>query len=439
MDSEWVKQQWQGAELGDERLTQRAIKIGEACLARPDGSLPKKFVTWADTKAAYRFFDAEEVSHESLQETHNRNVIELASKLEGIVLFIQDGSELIYNTHKSTYGLGPTADAFGQGIMIHTALAVSWENEREPEVLGIAKQTAWIRPEEKKKQQEEKESEVWLKTLEEIGRPPDGRRWVSVGDRGNDIYEYFLGAKKSGWESVVRVKHDRTIIVEGEKQKLKIWIRRLKHEAEYELELRSRGEKLGRKAKIQVSWGEAKLIAPQGKTGEEIGVTYIRAYDPEDRELEWILVTTMKVKNVQEVVKIVRMYEQRWVIEEYHKCLKTGCKIEEAQLKTGKRLLALLGMLGVVATQLLRLRDASRKSPGKPAEVLVTPEIIEIIKRKFKLEGEINLKEIWRRIAMMGGFLGRKFDGNPGWQTIWAGWLRLQDMLEGMALAKNCG
>ena len=73
------------------------------------------------------------------------------------------------------------------------------------------------------------------------------------------------------------------------------------------------------------------------------------------------------------------------------------------------------------------------------AKEVVEKEIIEIVKIKYKLSGEINLKELWRRIAMMGGFLGRRSDGNPGWQTIWAGWLRIQDMLAGMAMAKNCG
>jgi hypothetical protein len=110
-----------------------------------------------------------------------------------------------------------------------------------------------------------------------------------------------------------------------------------------------------------------------------------------------------------------------------------------AQLKTGKRLLALLGILGIVATQLLKLRDLSRQQPDRLAEELVAKEVVNIVKSKYKLVGEINLKELWRRIAMMGGFLGRKSDGKPGWQTIWKGWLRIQDMLEGMAMVKNCG
>lgn len=291
----------------------------------------------------------------------------------------------------------------------------------------------------KDKEQEEKESQIWLNTLKDIGRPPDGSRWVSVGDRGNDIYDYVLGAVNEGWELVVRAKHDRTVLVNGEKKRLKAWIRSLEPGADYELDLRSRGDKFSRIAKLKVSWGKVLMMPPNSKTGKAIPVTYVRAYDPEDEDLEWILVTTLNVDSAEDALTVVQIYEQRWIIEEYHKCLKTGCRIEDAQLRTGKRLLALLGILGVIATQLLKLRDLSRQQPNRLAEEVVAKEIVAIVKSKYKLEGEMNLKELWRRIAMMGGFLGRKSDGNPGWQTIWKGWLRIQDMLAGMAMVKNCG
>ncbi len=442
MNREWIEKQWQGAELGDKRLTKRAVKIALACLETPDGSLPKKFGSWGDTKGAYRFFDSDEVSHEALQKVHNENVIQTASITQQMVLFIQDGSELIYNTHKCTHGLGPTADAFGQGIMFHTSLAVEWTRNNHPFVIGVAKQTAWIRPEhsdyKKNKEQEEKESQVWLNTLKDIGGPPPGSQWVSVGDRGNDIYDYVVGAVNEGWDLVVRAKHDRTVQVDGEKKRLKAWIRGLEPRGDYKLNLRARGDKFSRIAELKVAWGQALMQPPQGKKGESIPITYVRAYDPEDEDLEWILVTTLKVDSEEDALTVVQIYEQRWIIEEYHKCLKTGCRIEDAQLRTGKRLLALLGVLGVVATQLLQLRDLSRRQPETPAKEVVEKEIIEIVKRKYKLSGEISLKELWRRIAMMGGFLGRRSDGNPGWQTIWAGWLRIQDMLAGMAMVKNC-
>jgi len=340
-------------------------------------------------------------------------------------------------------GLGPTADAFGQGIMFHTCLAAERSKDAPPVTIGIAKQTAWIRPElseeTKSNDQKEKESLVWLNTLKAIGRPPVNSRWISVGDRGNDIYEYISGATKESWDYALRAKHNRTILVNDEKKRLHQWVRSLEPNGEYKLDLRARGAKFSRQAKLKIAWGEAVMQPPNGKQGKVVGVTYVRAYDPGDEGLEWILVTSLKVNSAEDALEIVQIYEQRWIIEEYHKCLKTGCRIEDAQLKTGKRLLALLDILGVVATQLLKLRDLSRQEPDRLAKEIVENEIVDIVKKRFKLTGEISLKELWRRIAMMGGFLGRKSDGSPGWQTIWKGWLRIQDMLEGMAMGKSCG
>lgn len=89
MTAAWVRKQWEGADFGDQRLTQRAIKIGQACLERPDLSLPKKCRTWANTKGAYRFFNSNKVSHEELQKVHSQNTISDSKKTEGTVLFIQ--------------------------------------------------------------------------------------------------------------------------------------------------------------------------------------------------------------------------------------------------------------------------------------------------------------------------------------------------------------
>jgi hypothetical protein len=360
-----------------------------------------------------------------------------------MVLFIQDGSELIYNKHPCTHGLGPTADAYGQGIMFHTCLAVEWSENTPPVTIGVAKQTPWIRPEPsektKKDNQKDKESQVWLDTLKAIGKPPTDSRWVSVGDRGNDIYEYVVGATDDGWDYVLRAKHDRTLLVGSEKKRLHSWIRSLEPKGEYNLNLRARGEKFSRQAELKIAWGEAIMLPPNGKKGEEVKITYVRAYDPEDEDLEWILVTSLKVILAEDALRIVQIYEQRWIIEEYHKCLKTGCRIEDAQLRTGKRLLVLLGILGVVAVQLLTLRDMSRQQPDRLAEEVIEKDLIDIVRNRYALTGDITLKEFWRRVAMIGGFLGRKSDGYPGWQTIWEGWLRIQDMLTGMAIVKRCG
>jgi hypothetical protein len=42
---------------------------------------------------------------------------------------------------------------------------------------------------------------------------------------------------------------------------------------------------------------------------------------------------------------------------------------------------------------------------------------------------EKSLREFWRNVARIGGFVGGKSEGEPGWQAfIWKGWLGVLEM-----------
>ena len=112
--------------------------------------------------------------------------------------------------------------------------------------------------------------------------------------------------------------------------------------------------------------------------------------------------------------------------------------MEEAQLRAADHLMNLFGILGIIATQLLQLRDLSRIRGSEPAEIHVDKMSVKLIEKVYRLTIPLTVKEFWRRVAMLGGFLGRKSDGNPGWQTIWYGWLRLRDMCRGAELVGCC-
>ena len=130
-----------------------------------------------------------------------------------------------------------------------------------------------------------------------------------------------------------------------------------------------------------------------------------------------------------DALQVIRYYEKRWLIEEYHKCLKTGCALETRQLETAGGLEALLGFLAIIAVRLLQLREASRQHPEAPARHYVAPELMTTVQRYLKLPpGDLTLRQFWRAVARLGGFLARKSDGDPGWQTLWRGWLKLQDL-----------
>lgn len=124
---------------------------------------------------------------------------------------------------------------------------------------------------------------------------------------------------------------------------------------------------------------------------------------PDVDALEWILFTTVPITTETSALTQVDWYSVRWVIEEYHKCLKTGCAVEQRQLTTAVPQL----MLKVLVTK-LRLPNT-----------------------------KLTYCEFWRALARLGGFIGRKSDGNPGWQTLWRGWSRLQDFCWGASVANG--
>ena len=428
MNSRWIYEQFVDVNMNDARLQKRAVEIAQACAEHPEKSLPERFENWAGQKAAYRFFSNPKATHQTLQQPHYREVLERARWSEELVLFIQDGSELLFNSHQWTHGLGPTSDGAGNGLMFHSSLVAKYHESKETEILGLSYQEAWVRPEEKSID-DLKESTVWLRTLEKSGRPR--KNWVSVGDRGNDIYDFLHGAISMGWNFVVRARHDRTVEIDGVQARLFTWIRQQTSKCKSTLFVKAKGQEFSDEVTLEISWDKAMLLPPGKKSSlKKKEVTYVRAWCPERPKLEWLLITNLPVENEEDARRIIEIYRRRWLIEDYHKALKTGCRIEDNQLKQASRILALFGMVGVIATKLLAMREYCRLSPTMQVEKAIPKRWIMLIEQRFGVKLE-TVKDFWRCLARLGGFIERKSDGEPGWQTIWKGYTRLQDMMWG--------
>ena len=432
MKEQWIHEQFSKIDVGDARLQKRAVDVAIGCAERPEESLAGRFEEWADLKASYRFFSNPKITHQALQQPHYVQVLEKACYSEELVLFIQDGSELLFNSHPWTHGLGPTADSNGNGLMFHSCLVAKYYDEsEETKILGLGYQEAWVRPEKKSKADKSKESEVWLRTLKKMGPPKTN--WVTVGDRANDIYDFLHNANRLGWKYVIRARHDRKVEIDGKETRLFSWIRQLTANCTSKLYVKARGEEISGEVTLEITWVKTKLFPP-GSTevgGEE--VTYIRVWCSERPGLEWLLITNLAINNKEDALKVVRIYRRRWLIEDYHKAVKTGFRIEDTQLKQASRILALFGMIGVIATQLLAIREHCRLCPATPVEEKIPVGWITLVERHLKVKLK-SVRDFWRALARMGGFIGRKSDGEPGWQTIWKGCKRLQDMLLGADL-----
>jgi hypothetical protein len=342
--------------------------------------------------------------------------------------------------------------------MLHNTLAV--DPTGKGEVLGLANQQLFcrdgLRPEETRTQRKnrERESQIWLKSVEAVGRSASGSRRVHVCDRGADVFELFDVCRRVEVDFVIRMVQDRCCAAGHEapasSDHLKPWVRTLPSAAERKLELRRRPQRQPRDVRLQTAYRAVTIFPPwldRTKAKPWQGWV-VRVWEPDtpagEEPIEWILLTTIAVESPEQAWTIGHWYSLRWLIEEYHKCLKTGCKVEERQMETRLRLEACIGFLTIVAVRLLQLKLWARNEPERPATTCASPMHVQVLAAYWKkTRATLTAGEFWRDVARLGGFLARKRDGDPGWLTLWRGWQKLDAMTLGAAIAQsgvlNCG
>jgi hypothetical protein len=437
----------------------------------PMGSIPKQMGGQAAAKATYRFLESAKTSYEQLMVPHVTQTREEMQE-KNRMLLIQDMTEIDYTHHPQTQGLGPIGNGSHHGYLLQSVLAVDPEKK---EVLGLATQEPFLRqpaPEgetsTQRKKRKQKESEVWLRQVREIGMAPPGCQWIHVGDRGSDIFAFLRECLKFGCDFLVRVKHDRRVDLlidqaetalpkgarrhgaqrpagTGEPQHLFEVVRSWSSLGERTLHLDGNHKRKERDAHLKVSWGTLRLWPPDGEAGKgesPLVVTVVRTWEPDppqgEEALEWLLLTSVSVENEEQAWERVEWYRMRWIVEDYHQCLKTGCQIEARHVQTYEGLRTVLGFLAPLAVRLLQLRSAARAQPDQPAQDVLPKEVVQVVAHLAHVApSRLTVQKCWHRIAQAGGFLGRKGDGEPGWKTLWLGWLYIQTLLEGIHLASQ--
>ncbi len=468
---EWAVMTYGSVMLGDQRRTERSVQVARALGRQPTASLPAQLGSHAATKAAYRLCESAQVSYENLMRPHLEQTKEQMQQ-RGRVLLMQDMTEVDYQHHPHTSGLGPIGNGTHQGYLLQTVLAVEPTSQQ---VLGIAAQEAFLRqpapPGETSAQREKRahrESEVWQRQVQHIGAAPEGCEYIHVGDRGSDIFAFLRECLKQGCGFEVRVKHDRrvdlrvedaeTLLPPGARrhgtqrpagqvgaQHLFEVVRSWPEQGRRTLKLDGNQKRKGREAELCISWGKLRLWPPDGEAGKgerPLVVTVVRTWEPHPPEgvqaLEWLLVTSVETESEAHAWERVEWYRLRWIAEDYHQCLKTGCQLEQRQLQTYDGLRTLLGFLAPLAVWLLQLRALARQEPERAASEVLPPDVVKVVAHLAQVPpAHLTTRACWHRIAQVGGYLGRTSDGEPGWKTLWKGWLSIQTLLEGVHLASE--
>ena len=213
---QWAEEQWGALDLGDVRRTRRAVSIGTAFAGSPEDSLPRQCGSWGEVKAAYRLLDDEHLSHEVLSKLHWHHTRQ-AARSALPVLFIQDTTEIDFSSHTATTELGHIGDARGRGFLMHSALAVT-PTAAGADILGLAWQHVWTRKERYKghetraeRAKRHTEYDVWADAVQAIGIVPANCTWVSVGDRGSDVFSSLHTARSLQWQVLMRVAQNRRV------------------------------------------------------------------------------------------------------------------------------------------------------------------------------------------------------------------------------------
>ena len=434
--NKWAQQQFGECQLGDLRRTRRLVRFAADVAADPDATTPNQIEEWSDLKAAYGLIGEEDVTFDALVGPHWEQT---RQRKEGTWLILSDTTEVNFGAGNPATGLGPLGQGLGRGFLLHSGLMIEPETE---EVIGLAGQNIRYRKPVRKTESRtrrlarDRESRVWGDLTKQIGPPPEGVRFVQVCDRGADNFEVYCQMLLSRHDWVIRVARlNRVIWHEGREIPLSEYLPRLPLGGAYKLSYRSKDHG-PRTAQLEVRFGLVGVPAPRQKSPwlKKQGITHICMWVVEVREvkapagvkpLHWVLFTSLPVTTFDESRTVIAYYEKRPVVEDFHKSLKTGCRVEERQYETSERLEAITGVLCVTAVRLLQLRSAARQTPERAATEVVPSHWVKVLSVLRRRRPIVTVRDFYRQLAGLGGHLLRKCDGEPGWITLWRGFEKL--------------
>jgi hypothetical protein len=457
------------ADFGDQRLTDRLVVTLDQMSRHPSLPMTGACQTNAQVKGAYRLIENERVGMDKILSAHRGETVKRISDYER-VFAVQDTTTLNYGTHLATQGLGQIGiggGSKGRGLFLHSTEVFSPSGLP----LGILDQLPWSREElaielgrtphplaftEKRR---------WILGLDQIGEAQKqlpNTEIVVLSDRESDFNDYLIKSKRNKIKVVIRAvskirKNEEkklfTEVVEEleilnkfslEIQQMKGPSRFSKRKGPHSKKDRVKDTRTAhlevRAKKIVLRNTHNGLIATATEEEKTFWAVWVNEVDtPAEYEpIEWLLLTSedLSENQKQKVFEVINWYKMRWGIEIFHKILKSGCRIESAQYDELERLKKFITLVSLVAWRLHRLVHLQREQPEAPCTELLTNREWEVLFFKIHQTKKIpaqppTLRQATHWIARLGGFLDRKGDGEPGPLTLWRGWQRLMDLVDG--------
>lgn len=446
----WAMTEVGAAQLGDPRRTRRVATLLSALAERPGAGISAACATPAATKAAYRCVANPAIRSEALLQAH---IAATTERLRGetTILALQDTTPLDFTAHRALVGAGPLAYPDQRGLWLHTVLAASVVGTP----LGVLDQHAWTRDaatvgtreQRRHRPTAEKESQRWLDAQTATRQVvPAEVAVLTVADREADIFELFALERPARTDLLIRATHNRRVAEEARH----VWkaVEAAPVGEVVPVAVGRRADRPPREAWLTLRWTPVTLLPPrhhpQRATLAPVPLVAILAEEPRppagEAAIRWLLLTTLPVAAGEAALECVRAYARRWLVERYHYALKSGCRIEDLQLRTIDRVERALALYAIVAWRLLWLTYLARNSPEQPCTVALSPAAWQVLYRTRYPTAALPtqpppLGQAVRWIARLGGFQDRAGDGDPGVKVLWRGLRRLEDLTVGWQLA----
>lgn len=458
----WAEQQFGRCDLGDTRRTRRVVAYAACQAENPTGST--NAVCAGDDAAAegaYRMIRNSHIDPAALELGPFSVTAEECAKRK-VVLAIQDTTTLTVKTSLADeLGELGRSGSGGRGLLVHSTLAVDGDTG---EPLGLLDQVRWQRSDKrpskhtrKQRLYEAKESFKWEAASRRISdRVATMDHIITVCDREADIHEFLQHHVERNQRFVVRAAQDR--LLEAEEGRLWEYIEQCPVICTYEVTVFQRGAqrrkgrsnrpaRQQRTASLEIRSATVTLLPPLKKRTRmkpnRMNIVLTREVNspPGETPMEWMILTSESIGTKQDAKTVIRYYERRWLVEQFHKCWKTGCRIEQRPVQAVDNLHRLAVITAHVAIRLLQLRLLADSKPDQPCESIMTPDewhclwaTVEHDKRPRRPPSVL-----WalRALAKLAGWRDTKRTGRVGWETLWKGWAKLEDRVAGWKLARE--
>lgn len=436
----WVGQEVASAQMKDQRLKARLGRILSQLSREPERSIPVASKQWGDVLGAYRFFDNDRVAFADILSGHKAaSVARMAD--QQVILVAQDTTFLSFEQTQPKQGFGTLKHTVREEHLLHVNVAFTAQRVNLGVVAGQMWQRTGVTTHRTQRATKDKESQRWLNGYNsacEIQAHYPDKCVVSIADREGDIREWYELAQDTRAPAaaayIVRAKQQRRIEIEDDEYGyLWEWMAAQPVLERSEVAVAAQGGKAARQATIHIRAGEVTLCGRIGKAHTPLSLHAVFACEPNPPEgvsaIRWMLLTNIPVATAEQARTIIEWYRCRWEIEIFFRVIKNACQIESLRLQNAARLGNAIAVYLIIAWRLHMLTMLAREHPDVPCDQVLSEQEWQTTyimhKGKSAPKQPPTLREATRMLAGLGGFLGRKGDGEPGTKTIWIGYTNL--------------